>query len=109
MPGPGECPDAQTMREFLLGLLDATWGDEFSQHLEGCARCLNAVRNLKPSDPFVSALCQASAILSSPLPSVVATVMGSMYLLRPNAAPKEPVAPALAFVPPPWATGDLGS
>ncbi len=109
MPGPGECPDAQTLRDFLLGLLDFSPAEEVTQHLEGCSRCLSAVRGLGPVDPLVSALRRAPAIVGEPLPGAVASLMGSMYLLRPQAEPRKYVPPPPPFLAPPRVAGDLGA
>ncbi len=50
------CPDAGSLQRFLLGDLGQAEEDQVAQHVEGCARCLAVLQQLKGEDDFVAAL-----------------------------------------------------
>jgi serine/threonine protein kinase len=108
MPGPATCPDAETLKEFLLGLLTASTADEVAQHLQQCSQCVAGLRALEPSDPVVAALRQSNGFSTEPLPTAVTKVMAAMRQFQPLALAPTVVGESRPLLAPPRNVGELG-
>src|SRR4051812_42784665 len=50
------CPDQEVLHHFLLGQVAADEADQLAQHVEQCARCVQILQALHPSDPLLEAM-----------------------------------------------------
>jgi hypothetical protein len=80
------CPDADTLRRFLLGQLAEAEATALEGHLLHCPACCRNARTVRPDDPFVAALHGAGAVAVSAEGSVVEDLIGRLRPLHRPAA-----------------------
>ncbi len=59
MPQISCCPDAQTLENLVLGLVDASTVEALEQHVAQCAHCAETLGSLKGEDVLVAAMRRA--------------------------------------------------
>ena len=59
------CPDSQTLVDFLLGKLPSEVVEDCRQHLEGCDPCVETIRGLKMDDDTLNSLSREAWLESA--------------------------------------------
>jgi WD40 repeat protein len=76
MPQTLACPGAVTLRQFVLGLLDAERMDALTRHIESCTACVAALDQLSAEDSLIAGM--KATPLPAP-PEVVDRVLSAIH------------------------------
>jgi serine/threonine protein kinase len=84
MMNDGHCPDAPTLRRFLLGKSSATEAVPLEQHLQDCDTCLAVLQTLPKDDSMVDALQSGSSKPEATGPEGAQLLAAWLKKLRPH-------------------------
>jgi hypothetical protein len=104
--GDSRCPDLETLRRLVQGLMTDAEAVPFEEHLKHCARCAESLASLRDRDTLVERLQQGQAVAHDlPQGEVVEQLLRDVHALAP---PESPVA-AASSVPTPCPDAALPS